>query len=383
MYATIDSIQHGDAPWESFSFHFMGPLARDDPQWKRATYTVYCRNTQTVVHNMLNNKEFDGKFDYIPFQEYTGPQKRRVSNLMSGDWVYQKANEIAADQNTHGSMVVPIIGGSDKTTVSVATGHQEFHPFYLSLGNIDNSLRRAHRDAILPVAFLSIPKVSRDAEDTEEFRLFRKQLYHMSITRVLKPLRAGMSTPEVVYCPDGHIRHAVYQLGPYIADYPEQVVLSGIVSGWCPKCLSPPEKLDTAGRPRTHDHTHFLWGREGFSDETIWTGWGIDSGVIPFTMRFPRADIHELLTPDLLHQMIKGTFKDHLVLWVEQYIYATHSKAKANQIMGDIDRRITSVPSFPGLRRFPEGRRFQQWTGNDSKGFMKVYLSAIEGYVPD
>lgn len=91
MYATIDSIQHGDAPWQSFSFHFMGPLARDDPQWKRATYTVYCRNTQTVVHNMLNNKEFDGKFDYIPFQEYTGPQKRRVSNLMSGDWVYQKA----------------------------------------------------------------------------------------------------------------------------------------------------------------------------------------------------------------------------------------------------------------------------------------------------
>lgn len=132
-------------------------------------------------------------------------------------------------------MVVPIIGGSDKTTVSVATGHQEFHPFYLSLGNIDNSLRRAHRDAILPVAFLSIPKVSRDAEDTEEFRLFRKQLYHMSITRVLKPLRAGMSTPEVVHCPDGHIRRAVYQLGPYIADYPEQVVLSGIVSGWCPK----------------------------------------------------------------------------------------------------------------------------------------------------
>ena len=34
--------------------------------------------------------------------------------------------------------------------------------------------------------------------------------------------------------------------------------------------------------------------------------------------------------------------------------------------------RIAAVPSFPGLRHFHEGRRFKQWTGNDSKGLMKV-----------
>jgi len=44
-----------------------------------------------------------------------------------------------------------------------------------------------------------------------------------------------MTVPEVVKCPDGHFRRAVYGLGPYIADYPEQVWLSGIVQGWCPK----------------------------------------------------------------------------------------------------------------------------------------------------
>ena len=32
-----------------------------------------------------------------------------------------------------------------------------------------------------------------------------------------------MTTPEVVRCPDGHFRHAIYGIGPYIADYPEQV----------------------------------------------------------------------------------------------------------------------------------------------------------------
>ena len=36
--------------------------------------------------------------------------------------------------------------------------------------------------------------------------------------------------------------------------------------------------------------------------------------------------------------------------------------------------RITLVPLFPGLRRFKQGQNFQQWTGNDSKAFMKVSL---------
>lgn len=34
--------------------------------------------------------------------------------------------------------------------------------------------------------------------------------------------------------------------------------------------------------------------------------------------------------------------------------------------------RIAAVPSFPGLRRFPDGRDFSQWTGDDSKALMKV-----------
>lgn len=42
-----------------------------------------------------------------------------------------------------------------------------------------------------------------------------------------------MTALEVVKCPDGHFRLVVWGLGPYIADYPEQVLLSCIVQGWC------------------------------------------------------------------------------------------------------------------------------------------------------
>jgi len=34
--------------------------------------------------------------------------------------------------------------------------------------------------------------------------------------------------------------------------------------------------------------------------------------------------------------------------------------------------RIAAAPPFSGLRRFPQGRGFKQWTGDDSKALMKV-----------
>ncbi|CAA7264657.1 unnamed protein product [Cyclocybe aegerita] len=109
--------------------------------------------------------------------------------------------------------------------------------------------------------------------------------------------------------------------------------------------------------------------------------YGIVGDLVPFTMNFLWADIHKLLAPDLLHQIIKGTFKDHIVDWVEQYIKQNNTKSKANKILTDIDRcipiRIAIVPLFPGLRHFHQGCGFKQWTGNDSKGLMKKMVQTV------
>ena len=141
---------------------------------------------------------------------------------------------------------------SDKTLASNATGQNEFHPLYISPGNVKNSVRRAHCDALVPIGFLAIPKSklysillyylsrgllgSRKDGRSTQFRSFRRQLMHESIKAILDPLRPYMSKPDIVMCPDGRYRRAVYVLGPYIADYPEQVILAGVVSGWCVRC---------------------------------------------------------------------------------------------------------------------------------------------------
>ena len=46
-------------------------------------------------------------------------------------------------------MFVPIILGSDKTTVSVATEYTEYWPVYLSIGNIHNNAQGAHKNGVV------------------------------------------------------------------------------------------------------------------------------------------------------------------------------------------------------------------------------------------
>ncbi|THH19453.1 hypothetical protein EUX98_g8777 [Antrodiella citrinella] len=330
LHQHIDSTPLGDAPWHSFTAQYTG-LKPDTniPSWMNAEYDVWCRDPRTVVQNMLANPDFKDEFDAAPYREYDKDNKRQFSNLMSGNWAWRQADTIIReDPERAGAMFTPIILGSDKTTVSVATGQNEYYPLYLSLGNLTNNARRAHGGAVAVIGFLAIPKGERRETNDKKFRNFRRQLFHSSLSTILQPLKAGMTNPEVTRCPDGHFRRVIYGLGPYIADYPEQVLAACVVSGWCPLCPKDHVHLDEPGNNsrRSREHTEALL--EAFDLATVWDDYGVVGDVVPFTNDFPRADIHELLSGDLLHQVIKGSFKDHLVTWVGEYLQRTHVDAK-------------------------------------------------------
>ena len=114
---------------------------------------------------------------------------------------------------------------------------------------------------------------------------------------MLSSLRPGMSEPEVVRCGDGFYRRVIYGMGPYIADYPEQVLISGIVQGWCPKyvslllhmypwpltrtfplcCRCTSIDLESPGVPRSREFTESLEENLGLGD--LWNLYGIVGGV--------------------------------------------------------------------------------------------------------
>ena|ERR1700722_10892902 len=126
------------------------------------------------------------------------------------------------------------------------------------------------------------------------------------------------------------------------------------MSSW--RCTALSGDLDGEGHSRTCEHARLV--SQLLGSDVAWSEYGITKcrvslcrmyyftfelclnlSMQPFTDDFPRADIHILLAPDLLHQLIKGVFKDHLVEWVHEYLKLVHGPQGAATILDDIDRR--------------------------------------------
>ncbi|EGO20205.1 hypothetical protein SERLADRAFT_411134 [Serpula lacrymans var. lacrymans S7.9] len=319
LYWMIDSTSAGDVPWESFLLLYNGEILEENaPGWMRQEFDVWFRHPRTIVQNMLSNQDFSGEIDFVPYRKFNAKGEQEYKDFMSGKWAWKQADKISTDPTTHGSSFVPVILGSDKTTVSVLTGQNEYYPLYISVGNVHNNVWQAHRNAVVLLGFLAIPKTDKKYANDPKFCRFWRQLFHTSMSRILQGLKPGM--------------HVIYGIGPYIANYPEQALLACIVQGWCSRCIALPNNLDGEGGQCSHDHTEVL---ADFLDPRVLR----DQYCIPFTHDFPHADIHEILAPDLLHQVIKGTFKDHLVTWVEDYLNLMYGKKHAEEISDGIDQR--------------------------------------------
>ncbi|KIK16545.1 hypothetical protein PISMIDRAFT_42383, partial [Pisolithus microcarpus 441] len=157
LYKTIDAISEGDAPWTSFSMESVEAGDSSGPSWKHSgTYEVVFHDPQVLLDHQISNPGFKNHIDYSP-QLVFGEKGQRVwSDFMTGNWAWSQCNELSKDPDNHGAMFVPIILGSDKTTVSVATGNNEYYPLYISTGNVHNGMRRAHGEAVSLLGFLSI-----------------------------------------------------------------------------------------------------------------------------------------------------------------------------------------------------------------------------------
>lgn len=89
---TIDNTVVGDAPWESFSVNYSGPLPPGEtPPWMTADYDVWHRNPRTVMRNQLANPDFNDEIHYAPFQAFGKDGKREWKDLMSGNWAFKQA----------------------------------------------------------------------------------------------------------------------------------------------------------------------------------------------------------------------------------------------------------------------------------------------------
>lgn len=90
LYAAIDAVKVGDAPWKCFK---TGGEVRADgtsPDWARQEYEIWYRDPDVVIRNMLDNPDFNGEFDTAPYVELDRDGKRRWSDFMSGNFSWKR-----------------------------------------------------------------------------------------------------------------------------------------------------------------------------------------------------------------------------------------------------------------------------------------------------
>ena len=190
---------------------------------------------------------------------------------------------------------------------------------------------------------------------------------------ILKPLiEAGRSGVKMT-CADRCVRKVFPILSAYIADHPEQCLVTCCMENRCPRCVAGPKDLGEPVHSAFRDHDDTLrilkeqsqgLSPEEFEVQGLRPTW-------PFWADLPHCDIFSCITPDLLHQLHKGLFKDHIVSWSTD---ATSGGAR------EIDARFKAMPPHPTLRHFKKGISLvTQWTGTEYKNMEKVFLGVIIG----
>ncbi|KAJ6563241.1 hypothetical protein B0H10DRAFT_1966167 [Mycena sp. CBHHK59/15] len=184
-------------------------------------------------------------------------------------------------------------------------------------------------------------------------------------------------------CSDGYVRWVWPILAAYVADYPEQCLIVNCMENRCPICEVNPKSRgsNTPSAYQEQGETMDLLNDHASGYQNPMTAAeskakyeeiGLRPIYSPFWAVLP-SDIFQSFTPDCLHKLHKGVFKDHLVKWCTNIVTTK-----------EVDDRFWSMPSHPGIRHFKNGiSTVSQWTGAEHKVMEKVFISVVAGAAPE
>jgi len=276
-----------------------------------------------------------------------------------------------------GATIAPLIIASDKTQLSTFGGDKSAWPVYLTIGNIAKSIRRQpSKHATVLIGYIPVSKLEIFTDETQQ-RNEGWQLFHDCMEKITASLVKAGKEGVLMTCADSQLRRVHPILASYVADFPEQSLVSCTQQSRCPIC-----KVSFHDRGHLNSDTIDTLRDMGETLEGVnvtisghYSAIADEQGLRPtkpFWEQLPYANIHQCFAPDLLHQVHKGIFKDHLVKWCQTLIGAD-----------ELNARFRAMSHHHGVRDFHKGiSHISQWTGREIKELEKVFIPAIAGSMP-
>ncbi|KAG8767118.1 hypothetical protein FRC12_006437 [Ceratobasidium sp. 428] len=349
------------------------------PSWFRETIFVtgdqsnevldlWKRDIVDILVYLLSDPRFIPHVRFAPEKHYDSETKenRVYGEMWSGKWWWRMQNILGRY-----ATVVPIIISTDKTKLTVFSGNQKAWPVYITIGNISKKIRgRPSERATLLLGYIPVSNLSNISNERERSEA-GWQLFHTCLESMLEPLKTLSRTGIDVLCADGGVRRIFPILAAYIADFPEQATIACVRESCCPICWIPKDKRGNLSlryprrdRCRTLDALDDHWNGYSRTINTL----GVRP-THPFWADLPYVDISTCIAPDLLHQLDKGVFGDHIIKWTTLLLSSN-----------ELDRCTKGMPRFQKLRHFAKGISvISQWTGKEAKALGRTFLTIVAG----
>ena len=254
------------------------------------------------------------------------------------------------------------------------------YPVYVTIGNVPKEIRRKpSMCAQVLFAYLPVARLDHTGSSESSKRHASQNLFHACMRRILSPLEAAGAEGVRMKSGDGLVRRCHPILAIYAGDHPEQCLVSCTKTSDCPKG-DPSGPLGENVPCRSHDINSILEALDEYDpiqkpkEYINWcTGMGVKPVINPFWKFLPYANIHQSITPDVLHQLHQGVTK-HLILWL-QTTFGTL----------ELDQRLRCLPLNHNVRNFSKGiSGFSRMSGKEHAEISKILLGLIIGLpLPD